>query len=74
VYIAGMITTHINEIAQARGIKTAYQLMKKLEISPSMAARLYKDDVKMIDLDTLDRLCRILNTTPAKILRYESEG
>lgn len=55
----------------ARGITTAYQLGKRLDISPSQAARLFKDDVKMIDLDTLDKLCQELKTTPAKLLRYE---
>jgi DNA-binding Xre family transcriptional regulator len=69
-----MVTTHIQEIARARGIETAYQLGKRLDISPSMAARLFKDNVKMIDITTLDRLCRELKTTPAKLLRYEPDG
>lgn len=38
-----------------------------------MAARLWKDDVKMIDLTTLNRLCRELNCKPADLLHYEPD-
>jgi DNA-binding Xre family transcriptional regulator len=66
-----MITTRIREVAEKRKIKSGYQLGKLLGLSPSMAARLWKDDVKMIDLTTLNRLCRELRCKPSDILHYE---
>jgi DNA-binding Xre family transcriptional regulator len=69
-----MITTRIREMAQRRKIKSGYQLGKELGLSPSMSARLWKDEVKMIDLDTLDRLCHHLKCRPADLLKFEPNG
>jgi DNA-binding Xre family transcriptional regulator len=68
-----MIETRIGEMAKKRRLTTSYQLGKLLGISPSMAARLWKDDVKMIDLTTLNRLCNQLRCKPADILHYEPD-
>jgi DNA-binding Xre family transcriptional regulator len=65
-----MITVHISEIAQQRGMKTAYQLQKALDISPTVAARLWKGEFDMIGLVTLDKLCRVLRCQPHKLLRF----
>ena len=69
-----MINTHINEICQKRGIETAYQLQKAMNIHPTPAYALFNDNVKMISLETLDKLCRVLKTTPAKLITYEDDG
>ena len=52
-----MITTRIRELAEKRGIATAYQLQKATGLPPSMAARLFKDEVDMIALRTIETLC-----------------
>lgn len=65
-----MIKTHVQEIANQRGITTAYQLQKALDISPSVAAKIYSDDFEMISRKSLDRLCKVLNTTPAELISY----
>lgn len=52
-----MVTLRIREAAEANGITTAYQLQKAMKVQPGMAARLWRGDLKMIGLDTLDRLC-----------------
>jgi DNA-binding Xre family transcriptional regulator len=65
-----MIETRIKEIAEKRGIKTAYQLKVALGISPSMASRLYRNDVEKISLHTLDSLCNVLKCKPNDILRF----
>jgi DNA-binding Xre family transcriptional regulator len=51
----------IREVAISRGIKTAYQLQKRAGLQPSTAARLYKNDVTQITLDTLGKLCEALD-------------
>ena len=68
-----MITVHISEVARQRGITTAYQLQKALDISPTVAARLWKSEFDMIGLGTLDKLCRVLRCQPGKFLRYEPD-
>jgi len=69
-----MIRTHVQEIANKRGITTAYQLQKALNISPSVAAKIYSDDFEMISRKSLDRLCKILDTTPAELITYIADG
>ena len=65
-----MIVVTIRERAEKCGITTAYQLQKAMEVSPTMAARLWRGDFEMIGVVTLDRLCRTLRCQPYKLLRY----
>jgi DNA-binding Xre family transcriptional regulator len=65
-----MVTVHIREVAEARGIKTAYQLQKALQISPTGAAKLWKGEFELIGLVTIDKLCRVLKCQPGKLIRY----
>lgn len=68
--MCSMITVSIREMAEKRGITTAYQLQKLLNVSPSLAAKWWRNDMKMIGIDTLDSLCRMLKCKPNDILRY----
>lgn len=66
-----MIVVTIKERAEKCGITTAYQLQKALEVSPTLAARLWRGDFKMIGVqDTIDGLCRVLKCQPDKLFRY----
>jgi excisionase family DNA binding protein len=67
-----MIKVNIRETAIKNGIKTAYQLQKAMNLQPSQAAKLYRNDLKMIGLDTLDRLCEIFDCMPSDLLAYSS--
>jgi excisionase family DNA binding protein len=67
-----MIKVNIRETAIKKGIKTAYQLQKAMNLQPSQAAKLYRNDLKMIGLDTLDRLCEIFDCMPSDLLVYGS--
>jgi DNA-binding Xre family transcriptional regulator len=55
-----MVKLQIKQTARQQGITNAYQLQKVMEIQPGMAARLWKGDMKMIALTTLDALCDAL--------------
>jgi putative transcriptional regulator len=68
-----MIKVAIREMAEKRGLTTAYQLMKALDVSPSLAAKWYKNDLKMVGIDTLNRLCAVLKCKPNDLLRYEPD-
>ncbi len=71
--VLAMITKHIREVAEKRGIKNAHGLQKALEVSPTAAAKLWKGDFEMIGLVTLDKLCRVLRCKPADLLKYEPD-
>ncbi|HZH91582.1 MAG TPA: helix-turn-helix transcriptional regulator [Pyrinomonadaceae bacterium] len=68
-----VITTRIKELAEKRGITNAYQLQKAAELPPSMAARLFKDEVDMIALRTISTLCRALKCKPGELFKYEAD-
>ena len=67
-----MVNLTIRQAAEARGIKTAYQLQKMLGFQPAMAARLWKGETKMIALTTLDTLCEKLECDISEIITRES--
>ena len=68
-----MIRTRVREMAEKRGITTAYQLQKALDISPSTAAKLWTDEFEYISRTSLDRLCRLLKCPPGKLIEYEED-
>ena len=72
-YIAFMIKTHVKETAIKKGITTAYQLQKALGISPSVAAKLWKDDFEFISRTSLNRLCLLLKCPPSKLITFETD-
>ncbi len=51
----------IHEVARSRGITTAYQLQKRAGLAPTSAARLYRNDVTQIMLETLSKLLEALD-------------
>lgn len=68
-----MIEILIRERAEKCGITTAYQLQKAMQVSPTLAARLWRGDFAMIGLETLDKLCRVLRCQPNALFRYEPD-
>lgn len=69
-----MIEVKIREFAEKRGMTTAYQLRVALDVSPTVAARLWRGDFAMLGMDTLDKLCRVLRCQPDKLLRFIPDG
>lgn len=65
-----MIKIQIAEVAQTKGIKSAYALQKALDVSPTVAARLWKGDFDKIGIGTLDKLCETLKCQPSRLLQY----
>ena len=56
-----MIEVRIRERCEASGIKTAYQLQKTAQLSPSTAARFFRNDVTKVTMETLGKLCDALD-------------
>lgn len=69
-----MIDSRIRELAEKRGYTTAYQLRKALNVSPTLASRLWNGEFDMIGMGTLNRLCKLLKCQPDKLLKYVPDG
>jgi DNA-binding Xre family transcriptional regulator/predicted DNA-binding transcriptional regulator AlpA len=69
-----MIKVKIKEIAEKNGITTAYQLQKTLNIQPSLAAKWYRNDLKMIGIESLNTLCAAFKCLPSDILIYVADA
>lgn len=65
-----MMKIKIAETAQKHGVKSAYALQKALDISPTIAARLWKGDFDKIGIKTLERLCGYFNCQTDAFLEY----
>jgi DNA-binding Xre family transcriptional regulator len=68
-----MIKVKIKEIAEKNGVTTAYQLQKTLGIQPSLAAKWYRNDLKMIGIESLNILCAAFKCLPSDILIYVAD-
>jgi DNA-binding Xre family transcriptional regulator len=68
-----MVKVAIKEMAERRGITSCYQLMKALNIPPSLAAKWFNNDLESISIRTLDRLYTALRCKPSDLLRYEPD-
>jgi DNA-binding Xre family transcriptional regulator len=66
-----MIKIKIAELAEKRAdVTTAYQLQNFLNISPSIASRLWKGDFDKIGINTINKLCYCLDCQPSDFLEY----
>ncbi len=68
------IELRIREAAEANGITTAYQLQKRMNVPPGTAARLWRGDMKMIGLDTVEALCEAIGCEPSDLIVRVSNG
>lgn len=69
-YLAHMIRLYVREYAEDHGITSAYQLKKAMGISTSEAQRLWKGEMKMIALKTLNLLCETFACGPEAFFDY----
>lgn len=63
----------VSDVAKKKGIKTAYQLMEKADLSPSTAYRLFNNTVSTITLDTLKKVCEALECDPGDLFVWTNK-
>jgi len=63
-----MICLRIKDVAAKRGVTTAYKLQKIAGLHPGHAARLWRGNLTMIGMGTLDALCDSLQCEPGDLL------
>lgn len=66
----GKAILNLDELIKEKGISKT-QLSYKAEISHTQINRFCKNDVTRIDLNTIARLCHVLNCTVADLIKYE---
>lgn len=67
-----MIKINLPVLLAQRGLKVA-ELDRQVDISRSTLYRLYNNDVIKIDVDAIDKLCKLLNCKPGDIILYEED-
>ncbi len=65
-----MIEAKVRETAEGRGIKSSYELQHALGVAPTVALRLWRDEVTRFSVETLDKLCSALDCQPGDLLIY----
>jgi DNA-binding Xre family transcriptional regulator len=65
-----MMKIKIAETAEKHGVKSAYALQKALNISPTIAARLWKGEFGKIGIGTLEKLCEHFQCQTNEFLEY----
>lgn len=70
-----VILYRIRELAEQKGLRTAYQLQMAMNIPAMTASRWWKQNqLKHLDSDSLDRLCEFFECEPGDIIvRVKSE-
>lgn len=63
------IKVNIREIAQSRGIKNPYQLQKWAKLTPTNATNLFNNDIKLISIETLGKICEALSCEPGDLFQ-----
>jgi excisionase family DNA binding protein len=65
-----MMKVKIAETAEKHGVKSAYALQKALDLSPTIAARLWKGEFSKIGINTLEKLCELFKCQTDDLLEY----
>jgi DNA-binding Xre family transcriptional regulator len=71
--ISNLVKLRIREVAEERGITTAYQLQKLTGVQTTVAYKWFKNDMKMIAIETIDLLCKKLKCKPADLFSFEGD-
>lgn len=66
---ATMIEIRLREIAESRDLNIS-KVQMGASVSMGSIRRFWYDELTMIDIDVLDRLCEFLQVTPGDLIRY----
>lgn len=68
-----MIKIKIAELATKHNVTSAYQLQNRLQVSPSVASRLFKGDIDKIGINTINKICFAFECQPNDFIEYVSK-
>jgi DNA-binding Xre family transcriptional regulator len=68
-----MMKWTVKEVALRAGIKNARELADRAGIHLNSAYGVWNNTARMLALDTLDKLCTLLNVKPGQLFEHEAE-
>lgn len=63
----------IRERAEKRNIENANQLGKALDVAPNVSARLWAGEFEKLGMNTLEKLCEVLQCQPNSLFRFSPD-
>jgi DNA-binding Xre family transcriptional regulator len=63
----------VKDVAEREGFNSAYELANRTGIPVNSMYRIWSGKARMIGLDTLDKLCTVLNVKPGQLFQHEAE-
>lgn len=63
----------IEKLARSKGMKTPLDLRDALDTERAIAHRLWKGDMKMIGLTTINALCHALDCEPGDLFEFRRD-
>lgn len=63
-----LLKINFRQVAQSRGIKTAYELQVRCNLAPSTAARFFRNDPKHLTIESLSKLVEGLDCEVGELL------
>jgi DNA-binding Xre family transcriptional regulator len=63
----------VKEVAEKEGIASAYELSMKTGVHVTSMYKIWSGEARMIGLDTLDKLCTVLNVKPGQLFEHIAE-
>jgi DNA-binding Xre family transcriptional regulator len=63
----------IRERAEKRGIENANQLGTALNVAPNVSARLWNGVFEKLGMNTLEKLCEVLQCQPNSLFRFSPD-
>ncbi|MEA1988605.1 MAG: helix-turn-helix transcriptional regulator [Pseudomonadota bacterium] len=67
-----MIDSKLSTLMGSKRLKVI-DVAREIEVNRSSIDKLYNNQAKRIDLETLDKLCKFLDCTPNDILSFTNE-
>ncbi len=75
-----MVRLKVFEVMAKWDIRTRAESARRTGLTEAKIAKIVKDDVRAIRIETIDRLCRVLECSPGDLIEYtpdpieETEG
>jgi DNA-binding Xre family transcriptional regulator len=68
-----MMNLIVREVAERAGIRNALELANKTGLHYASIYRIWNGEARMISLDTLDKICTLLEVKPGQLFNHVAE-
>jgi DNA-binding Xre family transcriptional regulator len=67
------VTLRVRELAESRGIRSAYQLKEALDIHSTNALRMWNGETDRITFEMIAKLCHFFKVKPGSLFTYTDD-